>query len=124
METKTSNEKVIAVKTIDGTGRVVLPYELRRKLDLCPKENVRFIEKGGEIVIEKYMPVCTFCGSESFLVKFGERYICEECNKLIPYLRKDVDTTNYNRVNFAQQKSENPDRGFSLTFYMLCILRI
>lgn len=75
--------KEIAVRTIDELGRVVLPLEIRHKLDLGSNDKVRIIEKNGEIVFEKYKPSCTFCGTEESLVGFNDKYICKKCSREI-----------------------------------------
>lgn len=75
--------KVISVRAIDELGRVVLPTEIRHKLDLEHNSKVQIIEKDGDIVFEKYKPSCTFCGAEESLVLFNEKYICKKCSREI-----------------------------------------
>ena len=83
MEKKMSIEKEIAVRPIDELGRVVLPTDIRHKLDLKANDNVSFFEKDGNFVIKKYKPSCTFCGSEEALITYNEKYICKKCNRSI-----------------------------------------
>ena len=55
MEKKISKE--ISVRTIDELGRVVLPAEIRHKLNLSTNDKVKIIEKGDKIVIGKYIAI-------------------------------------------------------------------
>ena len=77
MEKKISKE--ITVRTIDELGRVVLPCKLRSKFDIKTEDNLQIFEREDEIVIKKYKPSCTFCGTEEALIMFNKKYICKEC---------------------------------------------
>ena len=62
------------VRRIDDLGRVVLPVELRRTLDL---EEI-FIE-GDAIVLRKYDAACLFCGATRELLSYRGKQICRSC---------------------------------------------
>ena len=66
-------------RKIDSLGRIVLPIELRRALDLeCDDEVVIRIED-EKIVIEPLDESCIFCGSDRNLRKIGKYYVCQNC---------------------------------------------
>lgn len=51
------------VRRIDDLGRVVLPVELRRTLDLEVRDPVEIFIEGDAIVLRKYDAACLFCGA-------------------------------------------------------------
>lgn len=76
-------EKKVAIRNVDELGRVVLPPEIRQKLDIQPEGRVQFIETDDGVLIRKYKPSCIFCGTEESLVMFNEKYICKKCSRSI-----------------------------------------
>lgn len=71
------------VRRIDDLGRLVLPIELRRVLDLDIGASVEVFTQSDSIVLKKYQPCCIFCGSEKDMRIFGTRSICSGCRKKI-----------------------------------------
>ncbi len=71
------------IRRIDSFGRVVLPMELRRLMDLDQDSAVELYVDGDNIVLHKYNPACIFCGSFDSIKSFEGKIICEECAKRI-----------------------------------------
>lgn len=72
------------VRSIDLAGRIVLPIEIRKELDLMGEDSkVEIIAKGNEIVMKKYAPSCIFCHSEKNLSEFSGQKICKSCAEKI-----------------------------------------
>ncbi len=67
------------VRQIDKLGRVVLPVELRRKLDIDQDSSLEIFVDGDNIVLKKYQPACVFCGEASDVVSYKGRNICRSC---------------------------------------------
>lgn len=67
------------VRQIDKLGRVVLPVELRRKLDIDQDSSLEIFVDGDNIVLKKYQPACVFCGEASDVVSYKGRNICRAC---------------------------------------------
>ncbi len=67
------------VRKIDELGRIVLPIELRRILDIKPTDGVEIFVEGEQIVLKKHEPNCLFCGSIKDVVEFKEKNICKSC---------------------------------------------
>ena len=61
------------VKRIDELGRVVIPIELRNKLNIKEKDQVEIFVSSSSIVIKKYEPTCVFCGSSKNLTSYKEK---------------------------------------------------
>lgn len=71
------------VRRIDELGRIVLPVEIRRILDLSPKDSVEIYLEGDRIGVRKYQPCCLFCGSNEDVYDFKGKKICTKCMDVI-----------------------------------------
>ena len=71
------------VRRIDELGRIVLPIELRRTLDIEIKDPMEIYLDGDKIVLSKHYDACVFCGERKNLTEFRGRHICGECRKRI-----------------------------------------
>jgi transcriptional pleiotropic regulator of transition state genes len=67
------------VRPIDDLGRIVLPIEIRKTLDLSPKDSVEIFIDGNRIVLQKYQPGCLFCGNQDDLTYYKGKLVCREC---------------------------------------------
>ena len=50
------------VRKLDDLGRIVLPIELRRTLDIADKSPLEIFVEGDTIVLRKFEQYCVFCG--------------------------------------------------------------
>jgi transcriptional pleiotropic regulator of transition state genes len=67
------------VRKIDELGRIVLPIELRRTLDIDVKDSMEIYVDESAIILSKYEPACIFCGNAKSIKNYKGRNICEEC---------------------------------------------
>jgi transcriptional pleiotropic regulator of transition state genes len=71
------------VRKIDSLGRIVIPRELRRTLDLMDENApLEIYTEEGFVVLKKYVNtdiVCAMCGAKESLTPFKETYICSSC---------------------------------------------
>lgn len=67
------------VRRIDELGRIVLPAELRRTLNIGERETMEIFVDGSSIVLKKYSPACIFCDSARDVVLFKGKNICTRC---------------------------------------------
>lgn len=67
------------VRKIDEQGRIVLPIELRRTLDVGERDALEIYMDDDKIVLKKYEPACIFCMSAYDLVNYRGRNVCMEC---------------------------------------------
>lgn len=67
------------VRKVDELGRIVLPIELRRTLDIEERDSLEIYLDGDKIILGKYMPACLFCGSSDELVKYKGKNVCRAC---------------------------------------------
>lgn len=67
------------VRKVDELGRIVLPIELRRTLDIDVKDALEIYVDGSQIVLKKYEPACIFCGNAKDIIHFKGKNICKSC---------------------------------------------
>ncbi len=67
------------VRKVDELGRVVIPIELRRTLDIGEKDSLEIYVDGESIILKKYEPACVFCGNAADVVIYKGRRVCKQC---------------------------------------------
>jgi looped-hinge helix DNA binding domain, AbrB family len=67
------------VRKVDELGRVVLPIELRRTLDIAEKDALEIYVDGSTIILKKYEPACIFCANAKDVVVYKGKNICPDC---------------------------------------------
>ncbi len=67
------------VRKIDELGRIVLPSELRKILNMRHGDELAISVEGDQVILEKRHDVCVFCGSEDPGIEFKGRRVCERC---------------------------------------------
>ena len=67
------------VRKVDELGRIVLPIELRRTLDIAGKDALEIYVDEGTIILKKYEPSCIFCGNSKDVISFKGKNICPKC---------------------------------------------
>ena len=67
------------VRKLDDLGRIVLPIELRRTLQIEEKDPVEIFVEDDMIILKKYQPSCLFCGDAKDVISFKGRNICPNC---------------------------------------------
>ena len=67
------------VRKIDEQGRIVLPIELRRTLELEEQNELEIYLDDDKVILKKYEPACVFCASSYDLVSYRGRKVCMEC---------------------------------------------
>ena len=69
------------VRKVDELGRVVIPVELRRTLAIAEKDSLEIYVDSDRIVLHKYEPACTFCGSMEDTSLFKNKMVCRCCQE-------------------------------------------
>ncbi len=67
------------VRKVDELGRVVLPIELRRTLDISEKDSLEIYVDQSTIILKKYEPACIFCGDAKDISVYKGKNICPNC---------------------------------------------
>ena len=76
------------VRRVDELGRIVLPIELRRTLDIAERDSLEIYVSDDNIVLRKYHPTCIFCGSTKGIVTYKDKNVCAACAAQLSSLGK------------------------------------
>ena len=67
------------IRKVDDLGRVVLPIEFRRVLDISERDELEIFLENDQIILQKFEPVCVFCGGTQELINFDRKNVCRAC---------------------------------------------
>lgn len=71
------------VRKVDELGRIVLPIELRRTLDINVGDPLEIYVDESSVVLKPYRRGCILCGSVGDTAEFSGKTICIKCAKEI-----------------------------------------
>ncbi len=69
------------VRKVDELGRIVLPIELRRTLNIAEKDSLEIYVEDNTIILKKYEPCCCFCGETKDIMVYKGKNVCHDCAK-------------------------------------------
>lgn len=67
------------VRKVDDLGRIVLPIELRRMLDIAERDELEIYVENDGIVLRKFSKSCVFCDAAMDLVRYSGKNVCSDC---------------------------------------------
>ena len=67
------------VRKVDELGRIVIPIELRRNLDIDERDSLEIYVEDDQGILKKYSPSCTCGANVSDTVRFKDKIICKKC---------------------------------------------
>lgn len=67
------------VRKLDNLGRIVIPIELRKTMDIATKDTLEIFTEGDQIILKKYHPACIFCNDARDVKLFKGKLVCEKC---------------------------------------------
>lgn len=69
------------IRKVDNLGRIVLPIELRRTMDIAERDELEIYMENDRIILQKFEQACIFCGSSRGLVSYRRKNVCQDCLK-------------------------------------------
>lgn len=67
------------VRQLDTLGRIVLPIELRRTMDIGVKDMLEIFVEDDQIILKKYHPSCIFCSDARDVTSYKGKLVCKNC---------------------------------------------
>jgi len=67
------------VRKVDELGRIVLPIELRRTLDIAERDALEIFVSDDTIMMKKYQPTCIFCDGAKNITTYKGKNVCTAC---------------------------------------------
>ena len=61
------------VRKVDELGRIVLPMEIRKVMDIKEKDAIEIFTEADQIILQKYQPACIFCDSAKYDIEKPEK---------------------------------------------------
>lgn len=68
-------------RRVDELGRIVLPIELRRALDISERDALEIYVDGSSIILRKPDAACVFCSAGRNVSTFRGKSVCRRCLK-------------------------------------------
>ncbi len=81
-----------SVKRVDSHGRIVLPIDLRMKLDIKDNDPVEILEGNNCLLLRKYNPnnICIMCHEYADTVTYKGNNVCRNCLSDIVAMFTDI----------------------------------
>ena len=74
------------IRKVDELGRIVLPIEIRRTLDIAERDELEIYMESDRIILQKFEPASIFCGSSRNLIAYRRKNVCQSSvNKMSEY---------------------------------------
>ena len=73
------------IRKVDELGRIVLPIELRRTLDIAERDELEIFMENDRIVLQKFEPACLFFPGADHIP--GQKCLPELCEQDVRILR-------------------------------------
>ena len=70
------------VRKPDKLGRIVIPKELRKTLQM-EQTPLEILSDGDQVILRRFGAQCVFCGSEEEAVEHMGKWICGACRNAI-----------------------------------------
>ncbi len=69
------------IRKVDELGRIVLPIELRRTMDIAVRDELEIFIDNDRVVLQKceQRSSCVFCGADQELQSYRGKNICRDC---------------------------------------------
>jgi len=67
------------VRKVDELGRIVLPIELRRTLDIAERDELEIYLDDDKVVLRKFDESCLFCAANRDLKNYMGKCVCTQC---------------------------------------------
>lgn len=67
------------VRKLDNLGRIVVPIELRRTMDIDLGDTLEIYTEDDKIILKKYHPSCIFCNDARDVIHYKGKLICKKC---------------------------------------------
>lgn len=79
------------IRRIDDLGRVVIPVEMRRALDIGDKEEMAISVENSAIVLRRARAGCVFCGGGKDVMDFRGKLVCPRCVRQLAVAQTTVE---------------------------------
>ncbi len=80
------------VRAVDKMGRVVIPKEIRKQLNVeNDVDSFEIFMEGDKVILKKYRPTCVFCDSLLDSVAYEGYTVCKSCIEKLNALKDTAE---------------------------------
>lgn len=80
------------IRAVDKNGRIVIPMELRRLLEVeNDNDSFEIFMEEDKIVLKKYEPGCIFCGEVGDTLVLKDRHVCIDCIDKLTKMKNSIN---------------------------------
>lgn len=79
----TKNENRGNIRRVDELGRIVIPMDIRKRLDINNLDYLEILASDNEITLRKFENTCIFCGGRTDIAQFMGKNVCGKCRSEI-----------------------------------------
>ncbi len=73
------------VRKLDELGRIVIPIEIRKTMDIKDRDGVEIFVDDNKIILKKYEPACVFCGNGDNVTYIKGKLVCKDCVEILKH---------------------------------------
>ena len=79
------------VRDVDKMGRVVIPKEIRKQLNIeSDVDSLDIYVEGDKIILKKHITACFFCDTLGRMVDYNGYKVCENCIEKLNALKEEI----------------------------------
>ena len=79
------------VRRIDELGRIVIPKEIRKILDMTEGiDEFEIYMQDDSIILKKHKPTCVFCSAEDNCIDFEGQKVCKNCIEKMQLIKEEI----------------------------------
>ncbi len=67
------------IRKIDNLGRIVIPMEMRKELNMNIKDKIEIVSGENQIILRKHEEKCIFCKKAKSIYVFKDKRVCNKC---------------------------------------------
>ncbi len=80
------------IRGLDNMGRVVIPKEIRKFLDMTEGvDEFEIYMQDDCIVLKKHNPSCVFCSGEGNCIEFENQTVCKACIEKLQMIKENQE---------------------------------
>ena len=78
------------VRGLDNMGRVVIPKEIRKFLDMTEGvDEFEIYMQDDSIILKKHKPTCVFCGAIDNCIEIETQKVCKSCIEKMQMIKEE-----------------------------------
>ena len=87
-------KSTVNIRGLDNMGRVVIPKEIRKFLDMTEGvDEFEIYMQDDSIILKKHKPSCVFCSAEENCIDFENQKVCKSCIEKMQLIKEENSNT-------------------------------